>query len=136
MATGRRKLAALEHDLYSCTQEISVIKLSSRGVVDSDICFVDTPSFDDLKRSDLDVLKMISDFLNKTYVILGPVLNSLMVNDQLQEENPPDWFALLPSHIRHSDVWHRIEESTSLRGPLRRKFWYSCSNDYYVGRGR
>ena len=74
MATGNKGLVEVGHDLYSCTQEISIIRLSSRGVVDADICFVDTPGFDDLTRSDLDVLEMISDFLNKTYVIFDPVL--------------------------------------------------------------
>jgi len=75
MATGQKGLVKVGHKLKSCTKEISVIRLSSRGVVDADICFVDTPGFDDsdLERSDLDVLKMISDFLNKTYVIVGPV---------------------------------------------------------------
>ncbi len=71
MATGGRQLVAVGNELYSCTQKISVVKLSSPGVVDSDICFVDTPGFDDLHRCDIDVLKIISDFLNKTYVHSG-----------------------------------------------------------------
>ena len=33
------------------------------------IVFVDTPGFDDPEKSDTDVLKMISDWLEITYVI-------------------------------------------------------------------
>jgi len=35
---------------------------------DYNIVFVDTPGFDDTKRSDSDILKMISDWLEITYV--------------------------------------------------------------------
>ena len=54
------------HTLESCTSEISVVKLSFPGVVDSDICFVDTPGFDDTRTSDSKILKMIADWLNDT----------------------------------------------------------------------
>jgi len=56
------------HGLASFTNEVSVIKLSFPGLVDSDICFVDTPGFDDTDKSDVHIFKMISDWLNKTYV--------------------------------------------------------------------
>ena len=55
------------HDLESCTSEIGMIKMSFPGY---NIVFVDTPGFDDTKRPDSDILKMISDWLEKTYVIL------------------------------------------------------------------
>ncbi len=61
MATGITGLAG--HDLESCTNEISVIKLSFPGL---DLCFVDTPGFDDTNRSDVEILKMISDWLIST----------------------------------------------------------------------
>ena len=34
------------------------------------IVFVDTPGFDDNKKSDSDILKMISEWLEITYVLL------------------------------------------------------------------
>ena len=55
------------HDLESCTSEIGMIKMSFLGY---HIVFVDTPGFDDTKKSDSDILKMISDWLEKTYVVL------------------------------------------------------------------
>lgn len=55
------------HDLESCTSEIGMIKMPFLG---HNIVFVDTPGFDDTKKSDSDILKMISDWLEKTYVIL------------------------------------------------------------------
>ena len=59
--------AGIGHGLESCTSEIGIIKMSLPG---SNVVFVDTPGFDDTKRSDSDILKMISDWLEITYV--GP----------------------------------------------------------------
>ena len=66
MATGVEGKAG--HTLESCTSEISVVKLSFPGVVDSDICFVDTPGFDDTRTSSTEILKTIADWLNYTSV--------------------------------------------------------------------
>lgn len=52
------------HDLESFTNDISVIKLSFPGL---DLCFVDTPGFDDTNKSDVCILKLISDWLFTTY---------------------------------------------------------------------
>jgi GTPase Era involved in 16S rRNA processing len=57
--------AGVGHDLESCTSEIGIIKMTFPGY---NIVFVDTPGFDDTKRSDSDILKMISDWLEITYV--------------------------------------------------------------------
>jgi len=58
--------AGIGHDLESCTSEIGIIKMTFPGY---NIVFVDTPGFDDTKKSDSDILKMISDWLEITYVI-------------------------------------------------------------------
>jgi predicted GTPase len=58
--------AGVGHELESCTNEIGIIKMAFPG---SNIVFVDTPGFDDTKKTDSDILKMISDWLEKTYVI-------------------------------------------------------------------
>jgi len=55
--------AGVGHDLQSCTSEISMIKMSFPG---HNIIFVDTPGFDDTNRSDSDILKMISNWLEIT----------------------------------------------------------------------
>jgi hypothetical protein len=54
------------HTLESCTSEISIVRLSLPEIVDSDICFVDTPGFDDTNKSDVDIFKMISGWLIDT----------------------------------------------------------------------
>lgn len=56
------------HGLESCTSKISVIKLPYPGV---NLYLVDTPGFDDTYRSDVDIFKMISAWLIKTYVIVN-----------------------------------------------------------------
>ena len=58
------------HSLASCTEKISIIRFTFPEIVDSDICFVDTPGFDDTLGSDEKTLKAISNFIIKTYVIL------------------------------------------------------------------
>jgi len=65
MATGIEGIVG--HSLESQTNEISVIKLSFPGIADSDICFVDTPGFDHTRQSDVEIFKMISEWLNNTY---------------------------------------------------------------------
>jgi predicted GTPase len=57
--------AGVGHDLESSTSEIGIIKMAFPGF---NIVFVDTPGFDDTKRSDSDTLKMISNWLTATYV--------------------------------------------------------------------
>ena len=57
------------HDLESCTSEIGMTKMS---FPDYEIVFVDTPGFDNTTISDSEILKMISDWLGKTYVVLEP----------------------------------------------------------------
>jgi len=53
------------HDLESCTSEIGIFRMTFPGY---NIVFVDTPGFDDNRSSDSDILKMISDWLEITYV--------------------------------------------------------------------
>jgi hypothetical protein len=56
------------HNLESCTQDISVIRVSPVEHPDLNICFVDTPGFDDTYRSDLETFGMISKWMIETYV--------------------------------------------------------------------
>ena len=54
MANGMEGKAG--HSLESYASQVSVFKLSFPGVI-SDICFVDTPRFDNA-RTDVEMLKM------------------------------------------------------------------------------
>jgi GTPase Era involved in 16S rRNA processing len=40
--------------------------LDSSRTTDFDIVFVDTPGFDDTNKTDVEVLEMLADWLNKT----------------------------------------------------------------------
>jgi len=57
------------HGLESCTNKIAVFKISCPELPGFDIHFVDTPGFDDTK-SDVDIFKMISDWLHSTCVVI------------------------------------------------------------------
>jgi len=61
------------HELQSCTTEINMVKLDfvdSFERTDFDIVFVDTPGFDDTNKTDVEILEMLADWLNKTWVFL------------------------------------------------------------------
>ena len=68
--------AGVGHDLESCTSEIGIIKMSFPGY---NIVFVDTPGCDNNKKSDSDVLKMISDWLEITYVVLERTEDTVII---------------------------------------------------------
>ena len=66
IVTSKSGLAG--HSLESFTKNISIIRFTFPEIVDSDICFVDTPGFDDTHGSDEKTLKAISSFIVDTYV--------------------------------------------------------------------
>jgi len=68
MVTGVTGIAG--GGLESCTTEISAVKVSLSGL---NLCFVDTPGFDDTNKSDLNIFKMISEWIISTYVTLNVV---------------------------------------------------------------
>lgn len=61
-----RVVTGIDRDLGSSTSEIDIIKMT---FPDYNIVIVDIPGFDDTKRSDFDTLKIISEWLEITYVI-------------------------------------------------------------------
>ncbi|KAI6095453.1 P-loop containing nucleoside triphosphate hydrolase protein [Pisolithus sp. B1] len=63
------------HDLTSCTSEIKATECDVEGF---SIVLVDTPGFDDTNKSDLDILKMISDWLNTEYRTSPPILSAIL----------------------------------------------------------
>jgi len=52
------------HDLESHTSEIKATRCTVKEV---NIVLVDTPGFDDTKKTDLEILESIADWLRKTY---------------------------------------------------------------------
>ena len=59
------------HDLKSCTSNINNVRLSIPEVAFGDLVFVDTPGFDDTHKTDVDILKMVADWLKSTYVFVA-----------------------------------------------------------------
>ena len=58
---GRRAGSRLE----SCTTEIRAVRLYNHPVHGDRLVFVDTPGFDDTNKSDLEILQMVSSWLQK-----------------------------------------------------------------------
>jgi predicted GTPase len=63
MATGITEGIRVGHRLESCTTEVQSVKLLH---LDMNVVLVDTPGFDDTHKSDVDILKMIADWLKCT----------------------------------------------------------------------
>lgn len=79
VATGITGLVG--HSLQSATKKISIFRLTFPEIVDSDICFVDTPGFDDAYGSDEKTFQAISKFILKTCVILYFVAIALLIRN-------------------------------------------------------
>ena len=57
--------------LGSTTKEISVFKFPFPGLVNSNICLVDTPGIDGRDRDSSDIFDIICVWFNKTYVLFS-----------------------------------------------------------------
>ena len=53
------------HELVSCTSEVTAVRLNS-SPGSANIVMVDTPGFDDTHKTDVEILELISEWLNKT----------------------------------------------------------------------
>ena len=58
---GRRSGSRLE----SCTTEVRAVRLFNHPDHGNHLVFVDTPGFDDTNKSDLEILQMVSNWLQK-----------------------------------------------------------------------
>jgi len=55
------------HKLESCTSNVSSFRISIPEFAFGDLVFVDTPGFDDSHKSDVDILKLVADWLKSKY---------------------------------------------------------------------
>ncbi|KAI6042347.1 P-loop containing nucleoside triphosphate hydrolase protein [Pisolithus marmoratus] len=70
------KGAGVGHDLTSCTSSIMVTRCEIEGF---SVVLVDTSGLEHMKPSDLDILKLISDWLNNEYQTSPrPVLSAIL----------------------------------------------------------
>ncbi|KAI6025515.1 P-loop containing nucleoside triphosphate hydrolase protein [Pisolithus marmoratus] len=63
------------HDLTSCTSNIMVTRCEVEGF---GVVLVDTPGLEDMKPSDLDILKLISDWVSAEYQTPRPLLSAIL----------------------------------------------------------
>ena len=56
--------------LWSGTSEISNVRLSIPEIAFGDLVLVDTPGFDDTHKKDVDIIKMVADWLKSTHVFV------------------------------------------------------------------
>ncbi|KAJ3502786.1 hypothetical protein NLJ89_g8729 [Agrocybe chaxingu] len=62
---GSKRLSGSK--LRSCTQDVYAVRLLNHEVYGDRLVFVDTPGFDDTDRSDMEILRMIGKWLQRTY---------------------------------------------------------------------
>jgi len=63
-------LSQVPSSIQSFTSKIPVYKISFPELPGSDMHFVAMPGFDDTRMSDVDIFKMISNWLHNTYVVI------------------------------------------------------------------
>ncbi|TFK44967.1 P-loop containing nucleoside triphosphate hydrolase protein [Crucibulum laeve] len=127
------------HSLESCTSEIGIIKLSYPEWSDCDIVFVDTPGFDDTHKSDLDILKMISEWLSTTYkkeILLSGILYFHRISDNRMAGTPLKNLRMFEelcgknafhNVILTTTMWDEIDEEVGIQREkeLIHKYWKS-----------
>ncbi|KAF9441496.1 hypothetical protein P691DRAFT_779787 [Macrolepiota fuliginosa MF-IS2] len=69
------------HSLQSYTSQVSAIRVT---IMETQVVLVDTPGFDDTYLSDLDILKMISDWLRRTFEV-GLELSGLLYMHRISD---------------------------------------------------
>ncbi|KAF8805168.1 hypothetical protein BYT27DRAFT_7192832 [Phlegmacium glaucopus] len=79
------------HNLESCTNEVNNVRISMPELAYGDLVFVDTPGFDDTNKSDVDILKMVADWLKSTYaknILLSGLLYFHRITDNRMAGTP------------------------------------------------
>ena len=64
-----QSVAYVNDSVESCTQEVEAFVCVHPGGSERKIVLIDTPGFDDSGRTDYEILKIITEWLVKTYVI-------------------------------------------------------------------
>ena len=71
--TGFETDSDVGHNLYACTRNVRSIRLSIPEMFFGDLVLVDTPGlgFEYNHQEDVDILKMVADWLQSTYVFVA-----------------------------------------------------------------
>ncbi|KAK4208099.1 P-loop containing nucleoside triphosphate hydrolase protein [Rhypophila decipiens] len=79
-ATGRQDLL-IGYDIDSCTQQVIPVTYSINGRT---VTLIDTPGFDDSQRSELSILQLVADYMERTYAE-GKLLSGIIMMQPLNE---------------------------------------------------
>ncbi|KAF8811580.1 hypothetical protein BYT27DRAFT_7252672 [Phlegmacium glaucopus] len=125
------------HNLESCTSEVSNVRLSMPELAYGDLVFVDTPGFDDTQKSDVDILKMVADWLKSTYakdILLSGLLYFHRISDNRMAGTPLKNLRMFEelcgknafeNVILATTMWDEIDETTGVarERELKSKYW-------------
>jgi GTP-binding protein EngB required for normal cell division len=132
------------HTLESETAAVTMFRLSIPDMLDGDLVFVDTPGFDDTHVSDLEILKMVSKWLQETYekeFLLSGILYFHRITDNRMAGTPlrnlHSFEKLvgkqsLDNVMLVSTMWDEIEDDLGEKreDDLKRNYW-----NYMISRG-
>ncbi|PPQ78241.1 hypothetical protein CVT24_006502 [Panaeolus cyanescens] len=125
------------HSLESCTSEISIVTLTIPEVTDMRVVVVDTPGFDDTHKSDLEIFKYISEWLNKTYTkgaLLSGILYFHRISDNRMAGTPLKNLQMFQSLCGKdaydkitlvTTMWDEVDEDVGVfrEKQLKEKYW-------------
>ncbi|KAL0948456.1 hypothetical protein HGRIS_011029 [Hohenbuehelia grisea] len=106
-ATGRNS-TEVGHSLESCTQDIRITRCQHPYDLERKVVFVDTPGFDDTRRTDVEVLTSITNWLAETYG-QGITLSGLLFFHRISDNR----FAGTP--LRNLEMFKKLCGSSALR---------------------
>jgi len=129
--------ANVGHNLELCTKEVEKFRHSLPGLAYGDLVFVDTPGFDDTSKSDLEVLKMVDNWLKSTYgkdMKLSGLLYFHRISDNRKTGTPLKNLGMfeelcgkntLQKVILTTTLWDEVDQKTgeTREGELRSGYW-------------
>ncbi|KAH7909051.1 hypothetical protein BJ138DRAFT_1156161 [Hygrophoropsis aurantiaca] len=136
IATGS-ECAIVGHNLDSCTQDIAAFTFPHPNDSNRNIVFVDTPGFDDSNRTDYDILRDLSRWLETTYkrgITLTGILFFHRISDSRMRGTPLKNLAMfeelcgnnaLRNVILTTTMWNEIDNEIGIRHEeqLKTQFW-------------
>ncbi|KAF9533597.1 hypothetical protein CPB83DRAFT_845536 [Crepidotus variabilis] len=131
-----RDASPVGDDLSSCTKEIKVVECEVQG---RQIVLVDTPGFNDTNLTDMDILRMIADWLKQTYeegIELCGLLYFHRITDNRMAGSPLrllDTFknicgtAACKNVILTTTMWDEVDETQGCQREeeLRKNYWHT-----------
>ncbi|KAF8891138.1 P-loop containing nucleoside triphosphate hydrolase protein, partial [Gymnopilus junonius] len=126
------------HGLQSRTSGMNIYKLEFPGLSSFNLVFIDTPGFDDTHLPDIEILRLISDWLSKTFknrVLLSGLLYLHRISDNRMAGTPLKNLRMfeklcgekmLHNVILTTTMWEEVDEKTGRirENELKSNFWH------------